>query len=240
MLGTTCCWPTHIDGHTLDLIITRQSDHLIINARRIDRYLSDHVAVLWSLSSDKPSPTVKNVSYRRLKSIDMTSLNKTLTDSSLCRCSPDDVDGLVACYNTTLNSILDKHAPLKSKVIVERHCVPWLNEEINEAKRKRRKAEKKWRRSRLSSDLDVFKFRRNAVTCLINKTRQEFYSYLIDAQSGDQKKLFTTTMKLIDRSGTRDLPPVPNDLPKYIRDSTCINTFKSFIKTHLFMTLNMY
>ena len=47
----------------------------------------------------------------------LTLLLLDLADSRLCWC-PTDVDKLVPCYNTTPMSILGKHAPLKSKVIV--------------------------------------------------------------------------------------------------------------------------
>ena len=203
--------PTHVDGHTLDLNITRQSDYVICNTPRIDRYLSDHAAILCSLRVNKPTLSAKNVSYRRVKSIDITSCNQDLLDSRLCQSPPDDIDELVACFNATLKSVLDKHAPLKNKVITERTRVPWFNEEIKEAKRKRRKAERKWRDTRLDADLADFKQKRNVVTQLMNKVRREFYSEFIDAHSGNQKKLFTATMKLINQSKSRDLPPVPDN-----------------------------
>ena len=67
--------PTHVEGHTLDLIITRQSGNIVYNTQKIDRFLSDHSAILCSLCSDKPSLSAKNVSYRRIKSIDMIAFN---------------------------------------------------------------------------------------------------------------------------------------------------------------------
>ena len=38
---------------------------------------------------------------------------------------------------------LDKHAPLMTRTIVQRPRVPWFSQEIREAKRQRRKAEKR-------------------------------------------------------------------------------------------------
>ena len=213
--------PTHVDGHTLDLIITRQSDNIIDNIPKIDCFLSDHAAILCSLRSDKPSLSAKNVSYRLLKSIDMTAFDQDLAYSKLCQSPPDDINELVECYNSTLKSVLDKHAPLKTKVIVELPHVPWFNEEIKDAKRKRRKAERKWRSSRQAVDLASFKYRRNVVTRLMNKARREFYSNFIDAHNGDQKKLFNITMKLLNQSKTRDLPSVPNS-------SLCANSIGRF------------
>ena len=138
--------PTHTEDHTqctLDLIITRTSDKLINDSPRIDCYLSDHASVLCSLNSNRPPLKTQKVTYRRLKAINIINLNKDLADSSLCYASPDDVDHLAECYDATLASVIDKHAPFKSKVIVEHPRVPWFNDEIKEAKRKRRKAEQK-------------------------------------------------------------------------------------------------
>ena len=89
---------------------------------------------------------------------------------------PEDLDQLVACYNNTLKVTLEKLAPLTTKTIVERPRVPWFNDEIREAKRQRRKAERKWRASNLELDLVAFRAKRNAVTWLMNNARKEFYT----------------------------------------------------------------
>jgi hypothetical protein len=46
------------------------------------------------------------------------------------------------CYDITLRSILDKHAPLKSKVMTVRTMVPWFNDSLKKLKAKRRKLER--------------------------------------------------------------------------------------------------
>ena len=108
-----------------------------------------------------------------------------------------------------------------TKTIVQRPCVPWYSEEIREAKRQRRKAEKRWRVSRLDSDLAVFKAKRNATTRLMNKARSEFYSNFIDENSGDQRRLFRASQRLFNRTVDDGHPPhldstaFSNDLGKY-------------------------
>ena len=37
--------PTHVHGHVLDLIITRLSDTIVLDAPIIDSFLSDHATV---------------------------------------------------------------------------------------------------------------------------------------------------------------------------------------------------
>ena len=53
--------------------------------------------------------------------------------SDLCTKPPNDLEDLVACYDTTLRAILDKHTPSKTKIIVKRPWVPWFNEQLREA-----------------------------------------------------------------------------------------------------------
>ena len=50
----------------------------------IDRFISDHAAVLCQLDSLKPCTAVKEISHRQLKSIDMDALRADLTTSELC------------------------------------------------------------------------------------------------------------------------------------------------------------
>ena len=85
---------------------------------------------------------------------------------------------------------LDKQAPLMKRTVVQRPRVPWFSQEIREPNCQRRMAEKRWRNSRLHSDLGVFKAKRNFTTRLMDKARREFYSNFIDEKCGDQKKLF--------------------------------------------------
>ena len=67
--------PTHIHGHTLDLVVTRLAENIILDTPKADRYLSDHAAILCKLTSSKPLNTVKEVKYRRTKSVDISALS---------------------------------------------------------------------------------------------------------------------------------------------------------------------
>ena len=112
--------------------------------------------------------TIKTISYRKIKSVDVESVNADLAESDLCRNPPDDLDELVACYDGTLRAVVDKHAPVQTRV---RPRVPWYTDDIRQAEKERRKAERKWSSSKLEFDLAVFKRKRNA---WFNKARREF------------------------------------------------------------------
>ena len=67
--------------------------------------------------------------------------------------------------------------------------MPWYNNEIDDARKKRRKAERKWRKSRRAEDLVMFKRLKNYVTHLINKARRDFYTEFVNENSSNQTNL---------------------------------------------------
>ena len=156
--------PTHVSGHTLDLMITREHDPVISSVPVADRYLSDHASVLCSLNSEKPDCVAKIIRYRQLRAIDFDALREDVEKSELCTREYSDLNELTSSYNSTLTSLLDKHAPMKEKVVVCRQRLPWFNSEIKCAIRTRRKAERKWRRTKSQQDFRAFKGARNRAT----------------------------------------------------------------------------
>ena len=186
--------PTHIFGRTLDLFITRRTETLLGSTTRSCRYFSDHSAVCCSICIKKPAPQAKRVTYRKTKSVDLDGLKQDIAKSRLgCPSSCEDFDKFVQSYNCTLSSIIDRHAPLKSKVMRSRPQVPWYSQEIAEAKRKRRKAEQTWRKTKSIGDLLLFKRLRNQ----INRAQRNFYVGFVKEQGGDQRKLFRATKALL-------------------------------------------
>ena len=103
--------PTHQSGHTLDLIITREDDRLILSPPVDDIYISDHVSLIFSMQLSKPFPEIKRVAYRKINKIDINHFKQDIQSSDLCTCPMDDLDLLVDQYHQCLSSVLDKHAP---------------------------------------------------------------------------------------------------------------------------------
>ena len=161
--------PTHKDGHTLDLIVTRRSDRILSVPPKVDCYLSDHASVCCKLASQRSPLLDKVITFRKYKGIDLESFKRDLDSSSPCQGSPSVISGegldeLARNYNNTLSALVDRHAPLKSKRVRSRPSFPWYTAEINAAKNLRRKAERRWRRTGLHEDFVAFKAQRNRVT----------------------------------------------------------------------------
>ena len=199
--------PTHELGHTLDLIITRESDNIITGRPYSGELFSDHFPVFCQLKPERPPGAVKNLQFRKIKSIDRDQFCEAICSSQLCLEPPNDLDILVNCYNETLRSVLDIYAPVLSRDIIVRPRAPWFNEDIRKAKRTRRRAETKWRTTRLPADLAAFKKERNCVMNLMNEARRVYYNQFIEDNSTDQRRLFMASKSLLNMQLDRSLPP---------------------------------
>ena len=155
--------------------------------------------VICDLTLDRPPLPKKKISFRKTKVVDVNLLCDELSTTSLCTDSPDALNDLVKCYNSTLSAALDRHAPLVTKFITVRPLVPWFSEDIRESRRERRRAERKWRRSRSVHDLLEFKKKRNFTTYLMNEARRKFYSDFIAENNSNQRNLFLATKRLLNQ-----------------------------------------
>ena len=204
---------THEDGHILDLIITQDTDDLIYGTPYLDRFISDHCPIVCGLKANAPPLMPKNVTFRKLKSINIDAFKEDICKSDLAQYINDaDIDKFVSKFNNTLRTIRDSHAPVKTKSIINRPYAPWIYEEIRNAKRQRRKAERTWRASKLPSDLHVFKAKRNFVAFLMNKARHKYYSEFIEKNSKDQSKLYKASKSVLNLKKNLPLPPCVDEL----------------------------
>jgi len=136
--------PTHVAGHILDVLITRDIDTAVSNVEISDPGLPDnngntsrdHFAVVFNASVSKPPPVRTTVAYRKFKSTDVNEFKTDILTSSILNRVQEssNVDELVDVYSNGLSFLLDKHAPLKSKSIVLRPMNPWYSQELHDAK----------------------------------------------------------------------------------------------------------
>jgi len=59
-------------------------------------------------------------------------------------------------YNSTLSQLLNKHAPLKSKIIRTKPRNPWFTQALTKIKLAKRHLERIWSRTHSSEDLKNF------------------------------------------------------------------------------------
>ena len=213
--------PTHISKHTLDLIITRQSDQLGISKPWTDYLFSDHMPVHCQFTISKPSLRKTQISFRKTKSINVDTLRAELLSSELCtKAVAYNLNDLVKCYNDTLKSALDRHAPVVNKTVTKRPTVPWFTNDVKSAKLERRGAERKWRKTKLHSDFLTFRALKNHATIVMKWARKNYTSF-IEENSHDQRKLFRSAKTLFDQEtdlsfqGYSDSTVLANDIGNF-------------------------
>ena len=208
--------PTHKHGHTLDLVISRETDNLITDCF-IDSLLSDHHVVTCIVHCPKPLPAKKLVSTRKFSRIDAGAFEHDLLHrlgSNNC----SNVEELVDLYQKSITETLDLHAPLQTSVRSDRRRQPWYNNEINAARNLRRKHERKWRKSRLDVHRELYVTQRNHVNDLIDKAKQDYYRG--ELEGADTKTVFKTVNKLLNKSA--------KTLPAHDSAKNLANEFATF------------
>ena len=59
-------------------------------------------------------------------------------------------------YFTELSQLVDAHAPLRKHVLTIQSSAAWFSSEIDSEKSKRRRFERRWRKSQLHTDRQLF------------------------------------------------------------------------------------
>ena len=118
------------------------------------------------------------------------------------------LDDLMECYNDTLVSIFDKHAPIRKKITVGKRKLPWFSANVKHLKTERRKLERKMRKSKQNIDRAAYRKICNKYSALLKEARRKYYTDLIDECSNDSKKLFKVVTSLC--KAPRDEPQLPS------------------------------
>ena len=117
---------------------------------------------------------------------------------------------MVEQYDHTPLSILEKHAPEIQRQITVRPSAPWYTQEVADEKHIRRRLERKWRKSKTQSDRERYVHQCYVVNNLICNLKTTYYREIISKNSGNQKVLFNTVNKLLQKSCVKRYPP-PSD-----------------------------
>jgi hypothetical protein len=206
---------THKKGHTLDVVITREVSSLLLGSPTIsDPCLSDktgkpagdHLSVNFSINMKKPPRPKKDITYRKLRGICIDDFVTDLSKSSVLNSTDGTVDELVEAYNTGIQVLIDQHAPLCKKTITLRPNTPWYSDEVRSAKQNRKKAEKQWRKTKLTVHRQIFKDKCREVNRSLIKAKKDFYCTKILECGKDQKQLFQLTKNLMGDTGEVILP----------------------------------
>ncbi len=217
--------PTHNRGHTLDLVIT---DSLSVSGLQVyDVGVSDHLAVTFEVPIlVPPTKPKRNMTFRNIKNLDAITLSQRLQHLSP---SPhSSADDLMDYYNTSLTTILDCLAPLKTRTVTFTRSAPWFTNELRGMKRSGRVLERACKTSDLTVHKLAYREHRRAYAKALSKARSEHYSTLINNNPGNSKKLFSTINHIIKPQISSFYSPTDIDCNRFLDFFTSkIDTIRS-------------
>jgi len=226
--------PTHIHGHTLDLILTRENGDFIHSIICHPPVISDHTPLTFSAYARKATATKQTITYRKTTKIEIEQFKSDIEKSDLILSPSNDLTELVTQYNSTLKTLIEKHAPLTTKVIKIKPNSPWFNNDIKQAKVQRRRAERKWIKTKLHVDLDIVKEKRLTVNRLCTQAKEQYYGNKISQSEGNQKQLFKIVDSLMHKTKNNTLQ-WPNENNKQLA-----NKFADFFTTKIQKITNVF
>ena len=213
---------THIAGHTLDLIITRNIDNIIILHTEPGPYISDHKFVKAILDLKKPEHETRQITYRNTKNVDMEIFRNDILNSLLLTTDMTNmnIDEIVTLYDDTLKEIGDKHAPLITKLIKIKPRSPWYSYELNVIKKEKRSLERKMLKTKNNEDIEKFKEKRNYYILKCKEHQTIYLKNEITKCNGDSGKIHSLINKWT--YGNKSIPYENKD-HKILADEFSVN-----------------
>ena len=222
----SCClsqyinFPTHLHGHTLDLLMAPSEFSAISDVKGLG-FISDHKII--SCVVDFPSldtPIQKVVTFRQYHKLNIDKFRSDLPTIPFVSSPSDDIDLLYEQYMSGLSGLLDIHAPVKTKQLMK-PAPSWITDEYRIAKCMRRQFERAWRRDKSSENRSGLRRQMNRCNHILNRNKGCFYCDLDSENCGDSKRLWHALNKTLSRSNS-------TVLPSFDDEKSLANRFGSF------------
>ncbi|XP_062603507.1 uncharacterized protein LOC134265286 [Saccostrea cucullata] len=205
--------PTHMRGHVLDVFITRDESTILDSTPIVDNQLicyskgitfCDHKGIHATLLAQKQQ---QSFSFRKIREIDHDKFCLDI-ESRLSEIRSDvPIENMVNLYNERIREVLDDHAPLHEKTAIIRQNAHWFSADLHTLKRNKRKAERTWRRTKLTVHHLIYQESSRSYSNSLTQCKKEFYSNKITECCRDSKKLYCLTNQLM---GIKSDPVLPS------------------------------
>ena len=202
-------FPTHIHGHSLDLMICFPGCNVLsVSASDL---ISDHVSVVADLQipSNHSRIILQTSKYRKLQSISIEAFKDDIINSELIRYPKTNATELAQQYDqydSVLPTLINLHARLVTKKISLKPPNPWTAPAILASKQHQWYRERVWRRN--PTALNRSRLTRQTHLCnrQMSKAKSAHYSKLIAEHSGDHGSLWKAFNKILHGCPIMHLP----------------------------------
>lgn len=201
--------PTHISGHTLDLVITADDTDVIRNVVvfPVDHIVSDHAFLLFEVSMARPAKFRKTITFRSYRNLNVSEAEPIISSNlANAMASPQTLMQRVDSYNSVLTSVRDQFCPLRTKEIIVRDDASWYDHRVASMRRQRRKAERDWRRLRTDEARATYTSARGAVVRQIDSCKIEYFHQRLADCRGDPRRTYLLLNSLLGRKQNLVMP----------------------------------
>ena len=200
--------------HILDLLLIRGNLKTVSDIEVVDKCLSDHCIVSCDIDFERPRPVKHRVLTRNVKEVNVTNFRNDILSSFSCD-PPSSFEDL----NATLKNTLDKHAPLRERVISAKPGAPWMSLRVKAAKADKRKAERAWKKSGLEIHKQIYQKCKRETYNIVKEEKRMFINEKI-VSSGSCKELYQICNDLVGKGKDKVLPTIvpKEDLPQAINN----------------------
>ena len=105
--------------------------------------ISDHTVVTSTLVCPRSRPTKLCVNYRKTKNIDVDFLQQDIMNSVMITTLNDNISSVTIQYIAILRRLYKAYASEQTRWATLRLNAPWYDDDLREAKRKKRRLERK-------------------------------------------------------------------------------------------------
>ena len=149
---------------------------------------------------DKPRNEKLVVSTRNLNNLDFDAFESSLS-SALVLTKPDNVYD----FNECISNVIDVFSPICTKSIPLRPFAPWYNGVVKAAKTIKRKAERLWKKTKLTVHKEIYKLKKRELCNIICTEKRNYINEKI-TKSNSNKDLFQICNDLMGKSKEKTLP----------------------------------
>ena len=177
------CFKSHLNPSSIDLILTNRP-RSFQNTTILETGLSDHHKMTLSvLKIVVPKQIPSLIKYRDYKNFNSQVFRDELKSNLSVMVDKTCYD----TFETTFKDILDKHAPIKAK-IVRANNAPFMNKKLSKAIMNRSRLKNKFLKEPNKANENRYKKQRNYCVNLTRSVKKEYYSNLDIKNVTDNKK----------------------------------------------------
>uniref|UniRef100_A0A3P9HUM9 Reverse transcriptase domain-containing protein n=1 Tax=Oryzias latipes TaxID=8090 RepID=A0A3P9HUM9_ORYLA len=210
-------FPTHCKGHTLDLVCC--SGLTPSDCKPHTLPFTDHKLITFNLLltvSKLKRPRI--ISFRKIQAINTASFSADIIN--LPRVNPEATpDELVLQYNNDLQSLLNAHAPLKTRSVSFTRSAPWFTPALRQLKAKGRQLERLQNKTGLIIHKDMYKNHIILYKDSIASAKTSYYSGLIHSNRHSSRTLYSLLS---------NITKPPDSLPNHLSSPDFCNALMSF------------